>query len=264
MELGIHINPLNLLVLFSILLFNTFNVNAVTVKYTNEGVLREDDECTINFINFGVSNDVTNISVKKIYEDLSNTYFNLKVTNLINGNPGLRNAVNFEMSDVQNYLEVTQDGEKITNYIVDSGYYSKKYIGIIIKNLKTCNGLTIKQKYKANALVATYLLYANEKPQKINKSFPAQQFGPSSNNVPYATMEWDMNGGLDSLREKCGIYIDYDSFSSSLWTFYISVENINKDNCSNTDFYKIAKPYFIDYSQMNEFFGDFFEGYVIN
>ncbi|OUM62756.1 hypothetical protein PIROE2DRAFT_10855, partial [Piromyces sp. E2] len=68
------------------------------------------------------------------------------------------------------------------------------------------------------------------------------------------------------VREQCGIYIDYNGREKTggfHWIWYLSTDNINNKKCDNTAFYKAAKSSYIDYDQMEELFGDYYEGYVI-
>ncbi|OUM62757.1 hypothetical protein PIROE2DRAFT_10856, partial [Piromyces sp. E2] len=62
------------------------------------------------------------------------------------------------------------------------------------------------------------------------------------------------------------IYIDYNGREKTggfHWIWYLSTDNINNKKCDNTAFYKAAKSSYIDYDQMEELFGDYYEGYVI-
>jgi len=244
------------------------NINAakdVTLQYTKEGVTRNGDSCKINFVNFGIKNDIINISVKK--ENKSSGTFNLKLGNLKNGNDGLNRPISgytFTDKEIKDYIEIKQDNTEIEDFTVaatNDGYFS-----LTINNLASCNDITIKQSFKEPVIMATYLLYSNVKPTDINHSFNIAEFGPSSNNVPYDTIHWDMNSGLDAIREKCRIYIDYmgrNSSGSNHWVWYLSTDNVNGENCDNTTFFKTVKDSYVDYDVMDELFGDYYEGYVI-
>jgi hypothetical protein len=227
----------------------------VTVEYTKNGVLRKNNKCNVNFVNFGIGDTIKNINVSKSGDKII-------IEGLKDGNEGQNNEA-FKIIDNKNYILVTQGKEKkeftITKEV--NGLFS-----IEIKNIKSCDGLTVKQTYKLNVLLHTYLLYVNKIPDTINSSFPADQFGPSSNGVPYDTLYWDMNKGLDEIRENCGIFIDYRERNSNggyHYKWYLSTENINLNNCSNEDFYKIVRKNYPKYDKMYELFGDYYEGYVL-
>ncbi|OUM62755.1 hypothetical protein PIROE2DRAFT_10854, partial [Piromyces sp. E2] len=190
-------------------LINKNSNNSVSLEYTKEGVLRKEDQCSLNFVNFGIKNDIINISVKK--EDNNDGSFNLIIGELKNGNEGLNNSktdYRFSDDEIKNYVKITQGNAEIKEFSIASVVDGK--FSLLIKNLKSCDGLSIKQTYKTEALMATYLLYSNVKPTDINHAFDIAEFGPSSNNVPYDLIHWDMNSGLDRVREQCGIYIDYN------------------------------------------------------
>ncbi|ORX53410.1 hypothetical protein BCR36DRAFT_411186 [Piromyces finnis] len=249
-------------------LFKIMN-NGIELEYTKNGVLRKKDECNINFVNFGIDDDIDKISVNKEKPIFSiSSSFNLKISNLKNGNEGLNSEnYKFNNNEINNYVRVYQNDNEISNFSTseeEAGYFS-----LTIKDLKSCDGITIKQTFKSELAIATYLLYSNVKPDDINKTFDVSHFGPSSNNTPYAIVHWDMNSGLDNLREKCGIYIDYTNIRDKTngvyhWRWYLSTNNINGENCDNKEFYDIVKNSFNeDYDQMKELFGDFYEGYVL-
>jgi len=246
-------------------LINKDSNKLVTLEYTKDGVLRKEDQCFINFVNFGIKNDITNISVKK--ENNSDGSFNLKIGELKNGNEGLNNyktGYTFTDAEIKNYVKIIQNDKEIKDFSIASVVDGK--FSLLIKNLKSCDGLSIKQTYKTEALMATYLLYSNVKPTDINHAFDIAEFGPSSNNVPYDIIHWDMNTGLDRVREQCRIYIDYNGREKTggfHWIWYLSTDNINGEKCDNTAFYKAAKNSYIDYDLMDELFGEYYEGYVI-
>jgi len=242
----------NLLALFAFIC----TISAATVDYTKNGVLRIDDnKCNINFVNFGIGETIENIKVS-----FKNSV--LTIENLKNGNEGQNNAL-FNKDDIKKYIIVTQGNVK-KDYTVTK--YENGLFSISIKDINSCNDVTVKQTYKYDVLMYSYLLYANKIPNPINTSFPTDQFGPSSNDQPYDKLYWDMNKGLDELREKCRIYIDYkrrEYGGSWHYVWYLSTETINKDNCSNADFYEIVRKHYPKYNTMYELFGDYYEGYVM-
>ncbi|ORX41373.1 hypothetical protein BCR36DRAFT_416830 [Piromyces finnis] len=246
-------------------LINEKAAENVSLEYTKDGVLRKEDQCFINFVNFGIKNDIVNISVKK--ENNKDGSFNLRIGELKNGNEGLNNyktGYRFTDDEIKDYVKIKQNNVEIKDFSVASVVDGK--FSLLIKNLKTCDGLSVKQAYKTEALMATYLYYSNVSPLDINHAFDIAEFGPSSNNVPYDIIHWDMNTGLDRVREQCRIYIDYnrrEQTGGNHWVWYLSTDNINGEKCNNTAFYKAAKSSYIDYEQMDELFGDYYEGYVI-
>jgi len=246
-------------------LINKNAANGVTLEYTKEGVLRKDNNCNVNFINFGIKNDIINISVQK--EKNKNGSFNLKIGNLKNGNEGLNrpnSGYTFTNEEIKDYIKISQNDDKIDDFKIASA--TNGQFSLTVKNLTSCNGLTIKQTFKEPVIIATYLLYSNDKPKDINHSFNIAEFGPSSNNVPYDTLHWDMNTGLDDIREKCRIYIDYmdrNNVASNHWIWYLSTDSINGEKCDNAAFFKTVKKSYVDYDVMDELFGDYYEGYVI-
>jgi len=232
------------------------------VEYNPEGVLRKDSTCNINFINFGIEENS-----HKCISDISVTYSNknLKIEKLKNGNEGLNSKTSFTKDELPKYIKIFQNGQEITQN-VSFPDYKNGYFSIEISNLKSCEGITVKQTYKEPAIMHTYLLYENKVPSPINKGFPSNQFGPSKNDIPYSIVNWDMNEGLDEVREKCGIYIQYrerGTGGGNHFVWYLSIENINNKKCTNTEFYNIAKKHYNDYYKMEEIFGDHYEGYVI-
>jgi len=246
-------------------LINKNDANNVELQYTKEGVTRSGNNCNINFVNFGIKNDIINISVKK--ENERKGTFNLKLGNLKNGNEGLNrpsSGYTFDNTEIKNYIEINQNNTEIEDFTVvatNDGHFT-----LTINELTSCNDITIKQSFKEPVIMATYLLYSNVKPTDINHSFNTSEFGPSSNNVPYDTIHWDMNTGLDAIREKCRIYIDYmdrNNKGSDHWIWYLSTDNYNGENCDNKTFFKTVKDSYIDYEVMDELFDNYYEGYVI-
>jgi len=245
------------------LFFNLFElfafiyvVKAVTVEYTKDGVLRKDNVCDINFINFGIESSLAEVSVNKSGSTI--TIYRLK-----NGNEIIPKKT---FREVQNYLTITNDGRKVTDFSVS--YSTNSEFTLTIRGINACKNLTVKQTYKDYASVNSFLLYANVVPSPINQSFDKEQFGPSSNNVPYDVLDWDLNKGLDEIREECCIYIDYRYKNGNNLAWYLSTENVNKcknsdKNCSNEEFYKIVRKNFPNYRNMEELFGNYYEGYVL-
>jgi hypothetical protein len=226
-----------------------------TVEYTKNGVLRKENKCNINFINCGLESTVKNIGVS-----LSGT--TLTISKLLNVNEGVNN-IDFPSNEISKYVEVTQNG-KALKFSVTPG---DSVFSLKINDVKSCEGITVKQKYKYDVLVHTYLLYANKIPNPINKGFPSDQFGPSSNDVPYDKLYWNMNNGLDQLREQCGIFVDYRSRAMVSrkyhYVWYLSTENVNLEKCDNKKFYEIVRKNFPKYDYMKELFGENYEGYVL-
>eukprot|EP00833_Pecoramyces_ruminatium_P007985 jgi/Orpsp1_1/1182017/evm.model.c7180000079551.1 len=245
---------LNIIALYGIII----NIVNATVTYTKDGVLREEGSCSINFVNFGID-DNSYKSISSITISYSNNV--LTIGKLKNGNLGLNKNMSFTANELKKYIIISKDGNKITdNYTMTnngSGLFT-----ISISNLNSCKGITVKQTFKENVKMYTYLLYENVVPNPINKGFSSDKFGPSSNNTPYSIIYWNMDG-LDEIREKCQIYIQFHNYSGDHFIWYLSKDNINGSNCSNTEFYNIAKKYYPDYSSMTEIFGDHYEGYVI-
>jgi len=239
---------------------------AATLDYTKEGVLRKENECNINFVNFGIETDISGLNVKKVKN--ADGSFNLSIAELKNGNIGLRSnesGYTFdEKNETKDYVKISQSGNDLKDFEVKPA--SKGKFSLVVKNLKTCDGLTIKQTFKDDALMNTYLYYSNVKPDGINHAYDITQFGPSSNDVPYDTLSWNMNTGLDAVREKCRIYIDWhetNNVGGFHWVWYLSTDSINADKCDNPTFYNTAKKSYASMEVMDELFGDHYNGYVI-
>jgi len=178
---------------------------AAEVEYTDQGVLRKGRNCEITFVNFGIEDDIKNLGVNKNDN-------NLNIQGLKNGNLGLNKKgfnYSFNNNEIKNYVKISQNNNAINDFDVTSGNDGK--FSLNIRNINSCEGLIIKQTFKEPVAVATYLLYSNIKPSAntINNVYAVNEFGPSSNDVPYDVVHWDMNTGLDSAREKCGIYIEF-------------------------------------------------------
>ena len=256
-------NFFNKLKLFNfVLLYNSiinFVYATVTIEYTKDGVLRKDGTCNINFINFGIDNNSYK-SISSITVTYNKKNKELTIAKLKNGNEGLNNGMSFTTSDLKKYILINQGEKKITDFSIPSNRNGE--FSIKLSNIQNCDDITVKQTFKESVKMHTYLLYANVVPDFINKNFGNAEFGPSSNGVPYSILYWNMNG-LDEIREKCGIYIQFNNYSGNHYVWYLSIENINNKNCTNTQFYNIAKKYYEDYSSMIELFGEHYEGYVI-
>jgi hypothetical protein len=240
--------------LFELFAFICIVKAAVNIEYTKDGVLRKEGSCNVYFVNYGIGDTIKNLDVS--YS--SNT---LTVKNLYNGNENLNDKAVFTDGEIKNYIEITQNGKQITNFEVKDIKDGK--FSLSIKKLSSCSNLIIKQKYKYDLLVHSYLLYVNKIPKPINTSFPSNQFGPSSNDIPYDKLFWNMNSGLDEIRENCGIYIHYKERTNNHYVWYLSTENINNKECTNSQFYKIARKHFVNYDVMEGLFGNYYEGYVI-
>ncbi|ORY76493.1 hypothetical protein LY90DRAFT_698808 [Neocallimastix californiae] len=257
----------NILKLFTLVAACSTVVNAAaTLDYTKEGVLRKEDKCDINFVNFGIEADISGLKVKK--ENNSDGSFNLSIAELKNGNVGLRSnesGYTFdENKETKDYVKITQSGNDLKDFEVKPA--SKGKFSLVVKNLKSCDGLSIKQTFKDDALMNTYLYYSNVTPEDINHPFNIVEFGPSSNDVPYDTLSWNMNTGLDAVREKCRIFIDFretNNVGGFHWVWYVSTDTINADKCDNPTFYNIAKKSYASMEVMDELFGDHYNGYVI-
>ncbi|KAG4094765.1 hypothetical protein H8356DRAFT_1080203 [Neocallimastix lanati (nom. inval.)] len=229
-------------------LFTVYNVVAdakVSLDYTNDGVLRKDGECNINFINFGINNDIIDLKIKK--ENNSNGTFNLLISDLKNANAYLNNkstGYTFNDNEIKNYVKVSQNGNAIKDIEATAAPHGR--FSLLIKNLKSCEGLSIKETFKTDVLINSYLYYSNVKPNGINHAYDIVEF--------------------DSAREKCGIYIDYHEFDytgGAHWKWYLSTDNINNKKCDNPAFYAAVKDSYANYEVMEELFGDHYNGYVI-
>ncbi|KAG4094206.1 hypothetical protein H8356DRAFT_1047054 [Neocallimastix lanati (nom. inval.)] len=238
---------------------------SATLDYTKEGVLRKENECNINFVNFGIEKDISGLNVRK--EIKANGTFNLSIGELKNGNVGLRSnesGYTFKDSEIVNYVKISQNGNAIDTFEVRPAPNGK--FSLVVKNLSSCEGLTIKQTFKDDALMNTYLYYSNVTPDDIDHAFNIVEFGPSSNDVPYDTLSWNMNTGLDDIREKCRIYIDFhetNNVGGLHWVWYLSTDTINADKCDNPTFYDTVKKSYASMEVMDELFGDHYNGYVI-
>jgi len=237
-------------------------INTVTLKYTNEGVLRRDGKCHITFSNFGIEKDISSRSVE-IKKDENDETFSVKITGLINGNMGLNYDTIFEVEDFNQYIKISKYEELVTNFEVLNVDNSDGTFDLQINNLTSCDGLIIKQTFKDNLLVIeNRILYDNIMPEKINQSFDIDRFGPDRK-YPIPNIHWNINNGLDELRQSCGIYIDYDkpdSNNNNHWKYYLSIENINKNKCTVSEYSDIIKNNFIDFENITDLVG---KNYII-
>jgi len=241
------------------------------LEYTENGVLRKSSSgCNINFVNFGIESSITSINEKISYNNnnvqtsnIPKSTFNLILENLVNGNIRINNnGESVTNEELKSLIKVTQ-GDNNLDFTVSIVSSSPKYFSLTINNLETCDNLTIKQTHKYNVNISTFLLYANIIPDPVDKAYSNERYGPSGNGSPYSVIQWNMEG-LDALRQQCGIYIKYATINDKYrWNWYLSRENKNIKNCSNPEFYKIVKQYFVDYNPMYEMFGDYYEGYLL-
>jgi len=238
--------------------------NKVTLRYTDEGVLRRNGKCEITFDNFGIEESISSISVKLI-EDESGLY-NVIINDLINGNIGLNYDTIFELNDLNKYIKVTQNGKILENIEVSNINDSDGTFDLKINHIATCDGLIIKQTFKDELLVVdNRIYYENVIPKIINQSFDLDKFGPDKN-YSYEMINWRINEGLDELKKTCGIYIFYKQISvhnNKHWEYYLSTENINSKKCSVFEYSKIIKRNFIDYEKIINIVGDNYIPFVI-
>jgi len=239
--------------------------NKVTLRYTEEGVLRRDGKCDITFVNFGISDSISSRTVTKTQDDSAES-FAVTIYGLINGNIGLNYDTSFDINDFNNNLIISQNGQLITNYEVSSYSDEKGTFNLKINNLTTCDGLIIKQTFKDELLVIdNRIYYENVIPSSINQAFDTSKFGPDSNYY-YPKVHWKINEGLDDLRKTCGIYTDYkyiENVNNNHWRYYLSIENINYKRCSTQQFSNIVKRNFEDFDKLIDIVGENFIIYVL-
>jgi len=239
-------------------------INKVTLRYTNEGVLRRDGKCEITFVNFGIEENISTKSVKLINDDTG--LYNVLISDLINGNIGLNNDTVFEMNDFYKYINVTQNGKQLDNIeILDINEYDGTF-DLKINHIANCDGLIVKQSFKDDLLVVdNRIYYENVIPKKINQSFDINKFGPDKD-YSYEMINWKINEGLDELRKICGVYIFYKQISiynNKHWEYYVSTENINSKKCSVFEYSKVIKRNFIDYEKIVNIVGDNYVPFLI-
>ena len=242
--------------------------NKVTLKYTKDGVLRRDGKCHITFTNFGIEGKIKDRTVTKTFDGTTGL-FNVVIKGLVNANIGLNKSSNITLSEMYDYIKITQDDNIITDFEINPETKELNYINgifdIKINNLSTCDGLIIKQTFKDELVTVTNrLYYHNIVPSQINKSFSVTYFGPSYS-YEYERIHWKINEGLDELRKTCGIYIRFDKYIENNfyhWVYYVSTENINNKNCDSLKFAEILKNHYVDYDYTSKLFGDDYIGYV--
>jgi len=241
-------------------------INTVTLKYTNEGVLRRDGKCHITFSNFGIEENISSISVD-IIKDKTSDLFNIEVSGLINGNIGLNYDTSFNTDDLNKYIKISQDGISISDFeITLMKDFSEGTFDLRINKLSTCDGLIIKQKFKDELLVTkNNIYYENIIPEVINNQFDPEKFGPD-NNYPIKLTHWKINEGLDELKKICGIYIEYKEISNSNnnhWEYYLSINNINSKNCTVLQFSDIIKNNYNDLNNIIDVVGEKYVPYIL-
>ena len=240
-------------------------INKVTLKYTEEGVLRRDGKCHVTFVNFGISNTISERSVEKTVENDSEE-FSVTIKGLINGNMGLNYETVFELDDLKSFIKISQDNVllndfEVSNLSEDSGTFDLK-----INKLTSCYDLIIKQTFKDELLVIdNRIYYENVIPTSINQAFDTSKFGPDKN-FNYPRVHWKINEGLDELRKTCGIYTDYkyvETANHNHWRYYLSTENINNKGCTTQQFSDIVKRNFEDFDKLTDIVGENFVIYVL-
>ena len=267
---------LNLLKFYILLIITTFKFvrsaapsiedeNPLEIIVNENGILRKEDNCNIVFVNFGMNDNIINLRVSKIIQNESGI-FNLKIENLINGNMGPNNKIYLNANDLKSAIKILQNEVEITDFELSNITKKTGLMNMEIKNLSTCEGLTIKQTFKESLIsVANRMYYETVIPPRINQSFDAKKFGPSYS-YPLERIHWKINEGLDELRETCGIHIYYKSVSSSNgyhWQYFISVENGNTKECSDIQFFNILKAHYTDYKSNDDILHDNYRGYVL-
>jgi len=257
--------------IFRIFILTLFGISiataAVTLQYSEEGVLRQDGTCNIMFVNLGGEKTISNQSYKKSIDKVNNT-FNITLPGLINGNIGLNNDTQFDSAvDLPKYVKITQNDQEITTVQYSNFGKGDGKFDLLIYNLVTCDGLKIKQTFKDELVsVANRLYYVNVVPESINQAFDSNLFGPSYS-YPFERIHWKINEGLEDLRKTCGIHMLYKGFSkpngiTHHWQYYLSSESINTENCSVREFFEVIKRNYIDYHYTAELLGENYMGYV--
>ena len=244
--------------------------NKVTLKYTEEGVLRRDGKCHITFTNFGIEDRIKNRSVTKTIDE-NTGLFSVIIKDLVNANIGMNKNSNITLSEMYDYIKIIQNDNIITDFEINPNSetqelnYIKGLFDIKINNLNTCDGLIIKQTFKEELITVTNrLYYYNKIPSQINKKHDLSYFGPSYK-YEYERTHWKINEGLDELRKTCGIYIKFDSYvesNSYHWMYYVSTESVNNKNCDSIKFAEILKNNYVDYGYTHSLFGEDYKGYV--
>jgi len=247
---------------FFLFIFFIKSAKGVEVVYTREGVLRDDVTCDITFTNFGVEDHIRKLTVTTVNND--DGTFDVIIKGLINGNIGPNNQIYNTPEDLIDVIKVSQNKNEISDVSITATY--KSTFDMRISHLETCDGLLVKQTFKEELVtVANRLYYVNEIPSTINQAFNSALFGPSYS-YPFERLHWKINDGLNELLATCGIYIIYTTPHSSNgyhWQYYLSVENINTENCSYLEFFEVIKNNFIDYHYCEELLGKNYMGYVL-
>jgi len=243
-------------------------VNGISIGFTEEGVIRRDGYCDITFVNLGVDHLKKSNVIKNV--DDTTGLFSVTINNLINGNIGINYKTNITVTDLYDYINISQGGVKITDYEIKNVNYTSGFFDLKINNLFTCDGLIVKQTFQEKLLlVANRLYYYNIIPSKINMAFDSNHFGPSLK-YPFKRIHWKINEGLDDLRKTCGIYMVYSEDSlylnkqnSDHWKYYLSIDSINKKGCDVLKFFDVIKRNYIDYQYTADLLGDSYVGYVL-
>ena len=177
------------------------------------------------------------------------------------------------LEEMSTYIKVNQNNKVITNFIINPDSESEELdhvnglFDLKIKNLLSCDGLTIKQVFKDELIVVNNrMYYMNQVPSKINASFNRANFGPSYS-YAYKTTHFKINEGFEELMKTCGIHMFYDKFYNSdkknlHWQYFVSTENINSKNCSISEFADILKKHYSDYDHTIKVFTEDYQGYV--
>jgi len=244
-------------------------INTVTIKYTDDGVLRRDGKCHITFVNFGTKEHIYNKEATKIFDE-DNKTFDITISSLINGNIGINYNTNITVEELHDYIKINQNGNEINDFEITNTDYYNGLFDLKINNLSTCEGLIIKQTFKEDLLaVANRLYYYNKIPSEINKAFPSEHFGPSYS-YPFKRIHWKINEGLDDLRLTCGIYIVFKDNAifrhvknTNHWQYYLSIESINTKGCSIPEYFEVIKRNYIDYQYTIDLLGESYIGYVL-
>jgi len=224
--------------------------NHVELEFVENGVLRKDqNSCDIVFTNFGMDKHIKELNVFKISK-YNTDRFNLRIENLVNGNIGPNNKIHIDPEELKEAIKIKQNNNSITNFEVIHVFKDTGLMDIEIKDLMTCENLSIKQTFIEPFIkVAGRTYYEDTFPININQPFNAKKFGPSYS-YPLDQLYWKYNDGLDDLIKTCGVYIHYTSLSplnGAHWQYYLSTENANTKNCTQFDFYNVLKRNYLNY-----------------
>jgi len=242
--------------------------NEVSLGFTEEGVVRRDGQCDITFVNLGVEHLKKSNVIKTVDNDKN--VFSITINDLINGNIGINKNSNVTEAELHNCINISQNGNAITDYELKNVNYTTGFFDLKINNLSTCEGLIIKQTFKEQLLlVANRLYYYNIIPEKINAAFKSEHFGPSLK-YPFKRIHWKFNEGLDDLRKTCGIYIVYSGDklylhkqNSNHWWYYLSIDSVNKKGCDVLKFFEVIKRNYIDFQYTIDLLGESYVAYVL-